>query len=86
MGSQTDIIDKLSQLRDLGVETAIDDFGTGYSSLAYIKKYNIDYLKIDRQFVQSMTSGNDDAILCETIVLMAKKLGTRVVAEGIENE
>ncbi|NRA55300.1 MAG: EAL domain-containing protein [Gammaproteobacteria bacterium] len=86
MDSQADIIDILNNLRTLGIEIAIDDFGTGYSSLAYIKKFNIDYLKIDRQFVHSMTSENDDFVLCDTIVTMAKKLGTRVVAEGIENK
>jgi len=86
MDSQSEIIDTLNNLRVLGIEIAIDDFGTGYSSLSYIKKFNIDYLKIDRQFVQSMTSENDDLVLCDTMVTMAKKLGTRVVAEGIENK
>ncbi|NRA60133.1 MAG: EAL domain-containing protein [Psychrobium sp.] len=86
MDTQTDIMDTLATLRGKGIEMAIDDFGTGYSSLSYLQKFNMDYLKIDRQFVSSMTQEGDDFILCETMVVMAKKLGIKVVAEGIENK
>jgi len=84
MGTQDQVIDKLSLFRQCGIDVAIDDFGAGYSSMAYLTKYKIDILKIDQQFVQNMALGNDDFILCETMVTMAKKLGIEVVAEGIE--
>lgn len=75
---------KLENLRDIGVEVALDDFGTGYSSLSYLKKLDIDVLKIDRSFVSQLEKGNDDQVLVEAIILMAHKLGLKVVAEGIE--
>ncbi|MDT8310395.1 MAG: EAL domain-containing protein [Methylophaga sp.] len=75
---------KLVKLRDMGVEVALDDFGTGYSSLSYLKKLDIDFLKIDKSFVWQLEKDNDDHVLIETIILMAHKLGLKVVAEGIE--
>ncbi len=69
-------------LRESGIEVAIDDFGTGYSSLAYLRKFDIDYLKIDRSFVEDLDGVGFD--LCEAIVAMAHRLGLKVVAEGIE--
>jgi diguanylate cyclase (GGDEF)-like protein len=77
---------QLNQIREAGIETAIDDFGTGYSSLAYLKKFHIDYIKIDRSFVSNIESNNNDKVLCEVIVQMANKLGFKVVAEGIETK
>jgi len=62
----------------------LDDFGTGYSSLAYLKKFDIDYLKIDRAFVSNLETDSDDNALCEAIIVMAHKLGLRVIAEGVE--
>ena len=76
----------LLQFRDAGIATSIDDFGTGYSSLAYLKKFHIDFVKIDRSFVQNLGAGNDDMVLCEVIVDMAHRLGMRVIAEGVETE
>ncbi len=75
---------KLTHYRDHGVQIAIDDFGTGYSSLAYLKDFNIDYLKIDRSFTSSLKPGSSEHALSETIVVMAHKLGLKVIAEGIE--
>ena len=75
---------RLAQLRRSGMEISIDDFGTGYSSLSYLKKFHIDYLKIDKSFVQKMTKDSDDLIICEAMVVMANKLGIKVIAEGIE--
>ncbi|WP_044842597.1 EAL domain-containing protein [Thalassomonas viridans] len=75
---------RLAQLRRAGMEISIDDFGTGYSSLSYLKKFHIDYLKIDKSFVQKMSKGSDDLIICEAMVVMAGKLGIKVIAEGIE--
>jgi diguanylate cyclase (GGDEF)-like protein len=76
----------LSQFRDAGIATSIDDFGTGYSSLAYLKKFHIDFVKIDRSFVQNLGAGNEDMVLCEVIVDMAHRLGMKVIAEGVETE
>ncbi|WP_158002566.1 PAS domain S-box protein [Methyloterricola oryzae] len=75
---------KLLQMRDGGMQVAIDDFGTGYSSLAYLKKFDIDYLKIDQSFVRNLEPYSDDLALCEAIIVMAHKLGLKVIAEGIE--
>jgi len=75
---------KLLELETKGIAVALDDFGTGYSSLSYLKKFNIDYLKIDRAFVQNLEVDHNDKILCEAIVAMAHKLEIQVIAEGVE--
>ena len=77
---------KLFQFRQAGVGIALDDFGTGYSSISYLKKFPTDFVKIDRSFVNSMTEVSNDKVLCEAIIVMAKKLGIQVVAEGIETQ
>ncbi|WP_412727654.1 sensor domain-containing phosphodiesterase [Alteromonas sp. D210916BOD_24] len=77
---------KLFQFRQAGVGIALDDFGTGYSSISYLKKFPTDFIKIDRSFVHSMTEVSNDKVLCEAIIVMAKKLGIQVVAEGIETQ
>ena len=76
--------DVLSIFRDKGMQIAIDDFGTGYSSLAYLKKLDVDYVKIDRSFVKNLLENNDDIALCEAIVVLAHKLKLKVIAEGVE--
>ncbi|WP_205967688.1 EAL domain-containing protein [Paraglaciecola sp. 20A4] len=86
MENQTDVVDILAKLRQRGIAISIDDFGTGYCSFSYLKNYAIDYLKIDKSFVQNMTADNNDAALCEAIIVMAKKLNIHVIAEGIETE
>ena len=68
------------------MQVALDDFGTGYSSLSYIREYNIDYIKIDQSFVCNITTSNDAFALCEAIIVMAHKLGIKVIAEGIETQ
>jgi diguanylate cyclase (GGDEF)-like protein/PAS domain S-box-containing protein len=78
--------DKLLGFRDAGIQVSLDDFGTGYSSLSYLKKFDIDYIKIDQSFVRNMGSGTDDLALCEAIIVMAHKLGMKVIAEGVETE
>jgi diguanylate cyclase (GGDEF)-like protein/PAS domain S-box-containing protein len=75
---------KLLELERQGIAVALDDFGTGYSSLSYLKKFDIDYLKIDRAFVQHLETDENDKILCEAIVAMAHKLRIKVIAEGVE--
>ncbi|MCB1890089.1 MAG: EAL domain-containing protein [Rhodocyclaceae bacterium] len=78
------VVDQLSQLKASGMQFAIDDFGTGYSSLSYLKKFAIDYVKIDRSFTAQLAPDSDELALCEAIVVMAHKLGLKVIAEGIE--
>lgn len=80
------INDKLLRFRDAGIQVAIDDFGTGYSSLAYLKRFDIDYLKIDRTFVSNLETDPSDRAVSEAIVVMAHKLGFKVIAEGVETE
>jgi diguanylate cyclase (GGDEF)-like protein/PAS domain S-box-containing protein len=75
---------RMAQFRQSGMQVAIDDFGTGYSSLAYLKKFDIDYLKIDQTFVRNLTDSAKDLALCEAIIVMAHKLGIQVIAEGVE--
>lgn len=80
------VVDQLRELRRNGIQIAIDDFGTGYSSLAYIKKFEIDYIKIDRVFTRNLAPASDDLVLCEAIIVMAHKLGIKVIAEGVETQ
>ena len=80
------VTDKLLQLRDAGIQVALDDFGTGYSSLSYLKKFDIDYLKIDRSFTRNLAPDSSDMALSEAIIVMAHKLDLRVIAEGVETE
>ncbi|GGK75293.1 EAL domain-containing protein [Amphritea balenae] len=86
MEASTQVRDKLLGFRDAGVEVSLDDFGTGYSSLSYLKQFDIDYLKIDQSFVRNLDPSSSDLALCEAIIVMAHKLGIKVIAEGVETE
>lgn len=86
MDARTIVIDKLTEFHDAGMQVSLDDFGTGYSSLSYLKKFNIDYLKIDKSFIYSLARNSVDMALCEAIIHMSHRLGMKVVAEGVETE
>ncbi|MDX6225870.1 MAG: hypothetical protein QOE64_2246, partial [Frankiales bacterium] len=75
----------MHELRQLGVRLAIDDFGTGYSSLAYLRRFPVDVLKVDRSFVSGVGQGGDLTALTSTIVRLGRELGLTLVAEGIED-
>jgi len=78
-------IDVMHRLRSLGVKVHLDDFGTGYSSLAYLQRFAIDALKIDRGFIQRLGSNGGGAEIVQTIVTLARNLGMDALAEGIES-
>lgn len=79
-------VEILNQISEMGIKIAIDDFGTGYSSLAYLKRLPVNELKIDRFFVKQMITDPIDATIVQSTVKMARDLGLKVVAEGVENQ
>ena len=82
--SDPEILRQLHAIKSLGVRLAIDDFGTGNSAVTYLKKFPIDILKIDQSFVQGVSNSSEDAAITSATIAMARQLGLRVVAEGVE--
>jgi len=78
------VAEKLLAFKDAGMQVSLDDFGTGYSSLSYLKKYHIDFLKIDRGFICNLEADSTELALCKVIIQMAHILSMKVIAEGVE--
>src|SRR6185503_701420 len=76
-------LERLRNLKALGVRLGIDDFGTGYASLSYLQKFPVDILKIDRSFVEGVTRGGSDAALARAVIALSEMLSVRTVAEGV---
>ena len=77
-------IGTMHALKSLGISFSLDDFGTGYSSLAYLNRLPVDELKIDQSFVRDISNSSENAVIVETIILMAKQLNLNIIAEGVE--
>jgi diguanylate cyclase (GGDEF)-like protein/PAS domain S-box-containing protein len=86
MQDSEEIIGRMAGLRDLGCQFAMDDFGTGYSSLAYLRRFPIQIVKIDRSFVASLGEAAEDTAVVRAILSLAQTFGMEVVAEGIEHQ
>lgn len=80
------LLDALLRLRNLGIKFSIDDFGTGYSNLGYIKKFQVEILKIDQSFIKKMSENTQDEAIVKAIIQMASGMGLRTIAEGVEDE
>jgi diguanylate cyclase (GGDEF)-like protein/PAS domain S-box-containing protein len=84
MGDPDKAVAALKRLKDIGVNISLDDFGTGYSSLSYLKRFPIDVLKIDKSFVDDVTTNANDAAIALSVISLAHNLNMRVIAEGVE--
>ncbi|WP_424768430.1 EAL domain-containing protein [Paenibacillus sp. sgz302251] len=86
MNIEDQVLSILQEIRKLGVKISIDDFGTGYSSLNYLKKYPIDFLKIDQSFVRNIQGQSNDEPIVKAIIYIAHSIGLKVIAEGVETK
>lgn len=86
MEAREEVSRQLLAYRDYGIQVSLDDFGTGYSSLSYLQQFDIDYIKIDQSFIASLAPNSSNLVLCEAIIMMAHKLGIKVIAEGVETK
>ncbi len=83
LDGQDQALQQLRLLREYGMGVALDDFGTGYSSLSHLKRFSINVLKIDQCYIRNLSQGSEDLVLTQAMIVMAQKLGLRVVAEGV---
>ncbi len=86
MRNVNETIATLDEFKNMGIAISVDDFGTGYSSLSYLKRFPLDYLKVDRSFVKDIPEDQDDVTITSAIIAMAHQLNLGVVAEGVETE
>jgi len=86
MNNHSSILKQFEEFRDAGIQVSMDDFGTGYSSLAYLKKFDIDYLKIDQSFTKNLSANSEELFLAKAIISMGHALKMDIIAEGIETE
>jgi EAL domain-containing protein (putative c-di-GMP-specific phosphodiesterase class I) len=86
LGSSATVLKQLLAFQQAGIPISLDDFGTGYSALSYLRKFDLDFLKIDKSFVYNLEHDAANVALCEAIIVMAHKLGLEVIAEGIETD
>jgi diguanylate cyclase (GGDEF)-like protein/PAS domain S-box-containing protein len=86
MRDAEDVVLHLHEIKRMGIAVSIDDFGTGYSSLGYLKRFDVDVLKIDQSFVRDIPADRDSAAIASSIIALAHSLGMQVVAEGVETE
>jgi len=84
LSSDSEVLKQLLAFQQAGIKISLDDFGTGYSSLSYLRRFALDFLKIDKSFVYNLEYDAANVALCEAIIVMAHKLGLRVIAEGVE--
>ena len=85
MKNMEETIDRLQELKNIGITLSIDDFGTGYSSLAYLKRFPLDMLKIDRSFIRNLETDPGNRVIVKTIIDLGHNLNLKLIAEGVEN-
>lgn len=86
MGNSTDVVEKVSRLKKLGVRFAIDDFGTGYSNLAQLRRLPVDVLKIDRSLTRHIETDSEANLVIQTVIAMTQQMKLEIVVEGVEND
>jgi diguanylate cyclase (GGDEF)-like protein/PAS domain S-box-containing protein len=83
--NEASVLATLKVLKEMGIRISLDDFGTGYSSIGYLKRFNIDYIKIDRSYIKDILGNQEDLMIVKSIILLAKGFQLKVVAEGVES-
>jgi diguanylate cyclase (GGDEF)-like protein/PAS domain S-box-containing protein len=84
--NETSVLSTIQLLKEMGIPISLDDFGTGYSSIGYLKKFNFDYIKIDRSYIKDIVENQGDSTIVQSIIMLAKGFQLKVVAEGVETK